>query len=745
MNYIKKIILVSIVFSLLLACSTKKNTLIRRNYHALTTKFNVLFNGNEAFNNGIEAINNGYKDDFFKQLPIEPIAFEEDRIILPKNSNITNLGDGFDSLDTKNDEEEEIIGPFDIAEEKAVKAIQKHSMNFNGFEKNKQIDDAYLLLGKSRYYSQRFIPALEAFNYIIASYPNANLIAETKIWRAKTNIRLDNEELAIESLNLLLQKKDSFTSNLPDVIKEQGHTAMAMAYVKTDSLQQVKKHLHLATKTQENKDQAARNLFILGQIYASENQKDSAILVFKKLRNFKKAPYRFKIHSSIEIAKNTTSDSSALALINEMQELIKNRDNRPYLDELYYQVGNLYENIDSTKTAITYYNKSTTTKKGSNQQKTYTFEKLGNLYFKNTNYMLASAYYDSVLNISSDSLNVRIRSIKRKHKNLASLIKFENIVTNNDSILKIASLSKTEQEVFFKNYIETLKKKDEEAAQLQLNQAAFGDSFGSSSLQSKKGNWYFYNNQSIAFGKTEFQKTWGSRKLEDNWRWASKIKNNANSANETEKIEQTSRYDLASYLKSIPTKITILDSLKTQRNQALFELGLIYKEQFNNSNLAIERLKRVADLQPKKELILPIKWHLYQIYSDLEKEQAEADRYKNAILTEHPNSIFAKIITSPDKQISQDVAVDEVANLYKECFYLYKKNKFTETVSKIEELLPTIQNSVLLSKFELLKAYAIGKYANKETYKKALETVVVNYTNTPEGKKAQDIVKQLNK
>jgi hypothetical protein len=44
-----------------------------------------------------------------------------------------------------------------VAETKATKAIQKHSMNIDG-GKETQIDEAYLLLGKSRYYDQRFIP-----------------------------------------------------------------------------------------------------------------------------------------------------------------------------------------------------------------------------------------------------------------------------------------------------------------------------------------------------------------------------------------------------------------------------------------------------------------------------------------------------------------------------------------------------------------------------------------------------------
>jgi tetratricopeptide (TPR) repeat protein len=740
-KYIKKIILVYVVFGVLYACSAKKDTFISRNYHALTTKFNVLFNGKEAFNLGINGINEGYKDDYFKQLPIEPIEFEEERITTPNFANF-GMGSGFN--DTKKEEKKQGT-PFELAEEKAVKAIQKHGMNIEGQERNSQIDDAYLLLGKSRYYSQRFIPAIEAFNYIIANYPGANLISETKIWRAKTNIRLDNEEFAIESMKLLLQVKDTFEVDLPDTIKEQGHTALAMAYVKADSLQKVKKHLHLATRTLENREQGARNLFILGQIYASENKKDSAIMVFNTLKNFKKAPYKFKIHSSIEIAKNSVKDSSTVALIDEMQKLIMNRDNRPYLDELYYQVGFLHEKNDSIQSAIKYYNKSITAKNGSNKQKTFTYEKLGNLYFKKSEYQLAGAYYDSVLNVSKDSLDLRIRRIKRKYKNLVSLIKFENVITENDSIIKIASLSKNEQELFFQKYIDNLKKEDEETAQLRLNQAAFGSSFGGNSLQSnKQGKWYFYNNQSLGFGKTEFQKTWGNRKLEDNWRWSAKISTNTSVKDSLQVKTKNLRYDLASYIKTIPTKKETLDSLKTDRNQALYELGLIYKEQFKNPNLAIKRLQRVEFLNPKKNLILPINWHLYQLYKGLGSE-SETNKYKEKILIKYPNTVFAKIIKSPNKKITEEVTLDEVENKYKEVYYLYKEDKFEETVKQIVEILPTIQNSKLISKFELLRAYAIGKYADKETYKLALEFVTINYSNTVEGKKAHEIVKQLSK
>jgi tetratricopeptide (TPR) repeat protein len=737
----QKIIALLILFLTAAACSTKKDTVISRNFHAMTTKYNVLFNGKEAFKKGIEGINNNYKDDWFELLPIEPIEFEEDKVVMPSFIN-TGPGAGFGGNNT---EEKKELTTFEKAESKAVKAIQKHGMNINGSERNRQIDDAYLLLGKSRYYEQRFIPAIEAFNYVIANYPQADLITETKIWRAKTNIRLDNEEIAIETMKLLLMVRDTLEADLPEVLKEEAHTALAMAYVKSDSLQKAKKHLKLATRTLNNKDQGARNLFVLGQMYSNENNKDSAIYVFERLANFRKAPYKYKIHANIELAKNFSKDSLSTTLLERMQKLIKNRDNRPYLDELYYQTAVLHQNNDSIQLALNNYNNSLRANEGSDKQKTFTYEKLGNLYFKDSEYQYASAYYDSVLQVTTDTLDIRIRRIRRKHKNLASLIKFEEVVATNDSIVRIASMSKDDQKQFFESYIEKIKKADEDAAQLRLNQLAFGNS-DTGSLSGSAGKWYFYNSQSLSFGKTEFKKIWGNRKLEDDWRWSEKetiggsLEKDSISANKV-----NLRYDLDSYLSTIPVKTEVIDSLKIDRNQALYELGLIYKEQFKNQNLAKERLERLSTLQPTTELILPINWHLYQIYNNL-GNVIYADKHKNVILTKYPETQFAQLILHPNnKREEKEVAIGEAEKVYKEMYYLYKSNQFEDVITKIDEFVDTIQNSELLPKFQLLKAYAIGKIKDAEAYKVALDFVAVSYGSTEEGKKALAILKQLKK
>jgi tetratricopeptide (TPR) repeat protein len=718
------------------ACSTKKDSIINRNYHALTTKYNILYNGNVAFEKGIEEINNNYKDDWFEQLSIEPIAFEEDKFIVPKFNN--GPGAGFNN---NNSDEKTTTTTFERAEEKAVKAIQKHAMNIDGIERNRQIDDAYLLLGKSRYYQQRFIPAVEAFNYVIANYPNADLIAETKIWRAKSNIRLDNEETAIEAMKLLLVVRDTLEAELPNKIKEQAHTTMAMAYVKSDSLQKAKKHLKLATRTLENNAQGARNLFVLGQIYRFENKKDSSNYVFNKLANFKKAPYKYKIHANIELAKNASNDSTAAVVLSTLNELITDRENRPYLDELYYQAGVLHQKNDSISLAINNYNKSLQAENAGDKQKTFTYEKLGNLYFKETNYQAASAYYDSVLQVAKDTLNLRVRRIKRKYNNLASLINFEKTVAVNDSILKIVNLSEEAQKKYFEDYIDKIKTADEEAAQLRLNQLAFAN-VNNGLQNNNKGDWYFYNNQSLSFGKNEFQKIWGNRKLEDNWRWSNKSTTNITLTDTEQTSAINPRYNLDTYLSKIPTEKNTIDSLKVSRNKALYELGLIYKEQFKNLDLAKQRLERLASLQPKKELILPINWHLYQINNALGNTN-KANIYKEVILTSFPETKFAQVILNPDIKFSEQTEINEVENTYKETYYLYKDGKFKDVISKIDAFTPSIPNAILLPKFELLKALAIGKIKSKEDYKKALEFVVVNYGNTEEGKRAKSILALL--
>ena len=720
----------------IVSCSTKKDAFLNRNYNALTTQYNILYNGGLAFNEGLQEINASYEDDFFELLPIEPLTFKNKKFRLPKLSSSSNKpGKRFQ----ESPEQEESLTPFDIAEQKAVKAIQKHSMNIYGKERNKKIDDAYLLLGKSRYYTERFIPAIDAYNYIIANYPNASLLNETKIWRAKAHIRLENEELAIETLEILLRKPD-----LSDLIREEATTTLAMAYSKADTIELVRKYLWQATETSKNKVQKARNLFVLGQLYGLDGIKDTASIVFKKLINFKQAPYKFRIHAEIELAKNSVSDSSSSAIIERYNKLIKNRDNRPYLDKIYYQIAILQEKKDSVNLAVLNYNNSLRAKQGGAKQKTFSYEKLANIYFKNLDYVTASAYYDSILKVAENKQTLRIKRIERRSKNLTSLTKNEKLLQRNDSILLLASMPKEALEEYFQEYINKIKKEDEALAQKKLNALSFGSSFGGSSLSiDTAGKWYFYNTQSLGFGKGEFKRVWGNRPLEDNWRISDKsIISSDVVAKEAGENQKIARYELSTYLETVPTTSKEIDSLVYDRNTALFELGLIYKEQFKNKPKSITNLERLLVSSPDKELILPANYHLFELYSS--SNNSKAVTYKNYILENYPESPFAKIILNPEIELSKEIKIDLDSEVYEIAYHLYKDDSFEETICFIDMTIPTLEEgSTLISKFELLKAYAIGKYQNKDSYIAALEKVAVGYPQTEQGKKALEIMKRL--
>jgi len=718
----KYILLFVVLFAI--SCSTKKDAFINKKWHSLNTKFNTLYNGDIALQKGLKELNSKYKDDYWKRLPIEPLKVEELAIPGIKGTN-----------DNSN-------SSFEKAEEKAVKAVQKHSMNIKGKERNNQIDDAYLLLGKSRYYSQRFVPALEAFNYVLQKYPTADLIHETRIWKAKTQLRLNNEEQALQLLQFMLKKEEL----LEDDIIEKAHTAIAMVYTEMDSTDLVVHHLKRATITDNDKEQKARNLFVLGQIYRERNELDSSQIAFQQVIEMKKIPYKYRIHSQIEKAKNLSDSTDTSVLIETLDKLIKDRDNRPYLDELHYQTGLVHQKLGRIDDSERHFVKSVHTKSAKPFQQGLSYEELGNIYFDKAKFVDAGAYYDSVLKIPVANKNTkRLRRLKRKRENLQEVISFEEITQKTDSILNIVSMSKDEQTAFFQAHIDALKEAEEKAKEAEIN-AGFGSFDDSRNQVSGNGKWYFYNTQVVGFGEQEFRRVWGNRPLEDNWRLSDKSVFRTDEEEEsievvTDVIEDSKKYDIASYLERIPTEEKIIDSIKSVRNDAYYNLGLIYKEQFKVYELSTDRFEKLLTFSPEERLILPTKYHLYKAY--LEINSSKASKYKKDITTNYADSKYAKLILNPQLVIADADDENSPENVYKKVFYEYEDKKYDDVLLKTEIAIKQYTDLPILPKFELLRAYAIGKKNGVDAFKTALEFVKLNYSNTEEGKKAAQVIETI--
>ncbi len=702
-------------------CSTKKDAFLNRSYHSVSTKYNVLYNGHEALRIGLEQLNANYEDNYWERLPIEPLKVDE--LAMPGMQ-----------ADADSSPQE-----FEKAEEKAVKAVQKHSMFIVREERNKQIDDAYLLLGKSRYYSKRFVPALEAFNYVILNYPKANLINETIIWQAKTQVRLQNEEQAIRSISNLLKDK-----SLKSDIKEHAHTVIAMAYLNLDSLQLVINHLNKAVVTDNNKEQTARNLFILGQLYSEKGLKDSSNIAFQKVIDFKKAPYKYKIHAQLEKAKNSKNKLDAQETLAILKKLVKDRDNRPFLDELYYRIG-IIEQESNTDKAIDYFKKSLQSNSKNNLQKELSYEALGNLYFDKAQFMVAGAYYDSILNFTNSDNTKRVRRLVRNRNNLNEVILYENVAKTKDSILGVVAMGEEEQIAFFNAHIEKLKAKEEKQTnKTTVKVGLFDLNLGKADVGGNSGKWYFYNIQAVGFGEIEFRKIWGNRPLSDNWRLGDKSQlNMANIQNldqNTAQVSEQEKLELSYYLDKIPSEKITIDSIANERNTAYFKLGIIYKEQFKEMDLAKNKFEKLIAFNPDLALLIPAKYHLYKIYESQGDEKAVS--IKKDIVTNYAASKYAKIILNPNQALEEDEK-NAVETEYVAIYYDYEAENFDIVIEKTTLAIAKYMGEPIVAKLELLRAYAIGKKQGLAAFKAALELVALNYPNTEEAKKALEVIETI--
>ena len=722
---IKRIIFCIGSILIVMSCSTKKDSFISRTSHSVAAKYNVLFNGKIAFEEAKTQLDNSYEDNFWERLPIEPLKIEEEIIPFPGQT-------------IQNDTEAQ---GFDKAEEKAVKSIQKHSMVIDGFEKNNQIDEAYLLLGKSRYYLQRFIPALEAFTFGIENYPNANLYRETKIWKAKAHVRLQNEKLAIETLISVLRSIE-----LTDEEYEKAHTAMAMAYTQLDSTHLVIDHLKKATSYLTDLNQGPRNLFILGQIYREQEKIDSSNMVFESLSYMKKIPQKYKVHASIERAKNYSEADSTSIIVYTLQDLIKNRDNREYLDELYYQAGLISLKNESLDQARGLFELSVIHNTSKPYQKSLSYESLGDFYFDETSFEMAGAYYDSVLQIPIDQNTKRIRKIIRKRESLNDVIYYENIARKSDSILTLANMSEAEKDIYFKGYIEQLKVKYE-AEQLLKEQttaiAGMGDMAITNNNNADGGTFYFYNPQVVGIGKQQFRNKYGNRAPGDFWLIEQNIGLSSDVVIKETKVElDTSMiFNAAFYKEQIPKSKKVLDSINYVRNDAYYNLGLIYKEQFREYEIAAVDFEKFLGNEPKENLVLPAKYHLYKTYEFFNIEKS--NKYREEIVTNYPDSRYSEMMLNPKSVLETSNDDNSPEFMYKTAFVCYEEEDFEYSLQTVNDGLERFKGLEIEAKFELLKAYLLYKTVGEELFREKLNTIILNYPNTEESDHAEEALKKL--
>ena len=654
-----------------------------------------MFNGEEALDIGSAILASQAQDNFLTTLPVELITL-----------------DGEDENATAS------IPSFIRAEEKAVKAIQKHSMSFNGQQKNDQIHKAYLLLGKARYYDRRFLPALEAFNFLLGLNSDADIFYEGKLWREKTNLRLGNDELAVSNLKPL-------ANNIPKKNKlfAAVNATLAQAFLNTQAIDSGLKYIQRAAAFEPKRIIQTRYRFIEAQLFDQLNQKDSAQLAFNSIVDLKrKAPRLYWMHAKLN-ALRIQAERSGESPEKALEKLSAAFENENFTHLIYRQMAQYHLSKGRDSLAKQFYNKSLKAPGIDRPTRRQNYRDLADNAFVRGSYVDTGAYLDSLLSqFPQESRQKTI--VLQEREGLQEVIGFEKTIRETDSILTLTAMIPEEQLAFYQKAIDS--KRAKELAKIELEKKPLFNVLN----RSNGKQFYFYNENLVILGKQAFASDFGNRPNADNWNRLESLngafvsdEGETNSTNDNTPIVKE---NAQAYVDLLPTDQTLLDSLSVLRNQAYLEVGILYKEKFKNFALASERLKSLLVNSPSENQELNAWYHLYKMNTLKDSKQALV--YEDKIIQKYPESRFARIIKDPE---NFKLLPNETPSIRYEALYaLFLNQQYEEVLAQGDDLLVIFSGTPMVSKVAHLMANATGRLDGIEAWKKELQGLIDLYPNS---------------
>jgi len=723
----------ALIFSLLIilvGCSTKKNTFTRRLYHNLTSHYNVYWNGKEALIQAEKELDLSIKDNYNMTLPMYNYGTE--------------------------DESKSVTPLLDRSIEKGSKTILKHSMRFGGKEYVRWIDDAYLLIGKAYFYKQDYFSARRSFSFIMREYENNEIKYDAMLWLARTYIEMEQFEKSEPLLNLIDIDMAGGDVKISNHVYKHFSLVYADHYIKQEKYEYAIDFLYYGIAVVGKKDIKTRAKFILAQIYQEEGELDQASQLYAEVIR-RNPTYDMAFQSKINMARSYEADNGdSKTIIKYLNRMLRDDKNLDYQDQIYYALAEVAFKDGEDSLGIDYLRLSVARSVNNDYQKSTSSLELADIYFAIPEYELSQAYYDTAVNILPEDYP-NYADIKKKATQLSDLVSNLQVIQLQDSLQMMAFLPEGERFAIIDQIIMELieeERRQAEAQELEQSLASFDQ--GSSGLVGTPiggAKWYFYNSQAMSTGYTEFVRKWGSRELEDLWRLKDKqiisfmpdeeLDETIDSlalAGDTLGIKALDPHNREYYLKDIPFSEEAISESHTAIAAAFFNLGLIYAEGLNNTPKAIESYEELIERYPDDENKLRVYYQLYRLNLDISKMD-RAEYYKNLIISQYPNSDYAKIIMDPDyfKNLADHESALTV--LYSGTYSAYERGQYFTVIGNADRAVRTYGDSAeLMPKFLYLKALSIGKVDVVDSMAVILKVIISDYASSEMSPMAQDLL-----
>jgi tetratricopeptide (TPR) repeat protein len=700
----------------------------------MVSKFNPLFNGEQALLRAKQSLETSHKEDYDNILPVFLVGDEK---------SVSSI---------KPDLEKAI--------EKGTKVITNHSMMIKNSQKNDFVDDSYLLIGKARFYDQNYLKALETFNYVILEYRgNDKVRLEAELWAARTETALENFVNAKDRFDRIYRDKE-----LPRKLKDDVYAAYAQLEIDQNRYSNAYQLLTQAIEKSSEKEQITRWLYIAGQLQSSLGNDYDASLLFKEVIK-KNPPYEMLFNAQLSRARAYDVDLENPAKVyEELQKMLddeKNYDNR---DKIYYVMAEVAEKIDEPDDVERFLNQSIRTSTTNTVQKALSYLWLGEINFDEKNYPTAEAYYDSTFkNLPTD--HPKYERIKALKESLGKLVVNLETINLQDSLQMLAGLSEKQQLAIAQKIIDEIKEeealKELEEQRKQMEQLAFANGGGGADgpaamagTGAANKTFYFYNNNLRTLGQASFVQRWGNRKLADSWRRKNKAivagsaTNNSSDdggdgapADGEDEEKQDPKYDPKTYLANVPTTEEEMAASHQLIQNALLDNGLIYKEEIKDLFAAALSFEEILKRYPQYDQRARVWYMLYRVYK-LQDNPNETERYKNLILTNYPESEFAYLIKNEGKE-KQEADPSDIKKLYINAYEKYSAQSYRESEALAKEGFSKHPESEFGPQFLLLQAMNTGYRKQKEEFISLLEQVVARYPKTEQATKAASILGKI--
>ena len=705
-NRIFWVLSILLTIIMLASCSTKKNKWNRRVWHNMTSHYNVWWNGNQSLKEGEKALRESAQDDYTQTLRMFNYGTKENALALNQQ--------------------------MDRTIEKDAVCVQKHSMRFNNKEYVRWIDDAFIDMGKANFYKKDYVPARRTFEYVSTQYRNSSDRFTATLWLAKTYIETKQYEKAEAMLQSILVANDN-EDKMPKYVRTNIDLVYADYYIAMGKDNEAVRYLRNALITAKGKYNKTRAMFILGQIYSNQNDKPRATEQFKNV--IRKHPsYEMTFEAQMNLARCYDADTTTIMKM--LNKMLKDSKNNDYKDRIYYAMADVALDNNNTKDGVKYLRKSVAASTNNNTQKIRSSLDAANILFSNNDYVLSQAYFDTAV-MTMDRTYPGYDSLLNLSVMLTDLVTNLTVYHTQDSLLRLATMDSLQRNAIIDKVIDDYRAEQQRAEEQREIEKQIALNGGNEKPQSvvpdaNDGNWYFYNTQTRNRGMNDFKMKWGNRMLEDFWFISNKqsfaqaepqevLSEEEFALLSEEEREQylkaieiskdTTQYtplDRGYYLKQIPFTQSAKDQANKQIAEALNNVGFIYYSDLQDYQRSIEAYTELTERYPDNANEVSAWYYLYKMHS-VRNESADAERYKNLVLSKYPESNQAKIILDPEYFIKEHEKGAEAEQLYAKTFEAYQNGQYQRVMMNVKKARQNYADDTLyMPRFEFLNAVSLG-------------------------------------